>query len=86
MNDGFIWQIPSSCRKHTMVKFVTHESIGSGVFNRTNCAATTALAGWEDILTNSPQGLDLLLQRMEADHIALNAKLRKPYASKDLEN
>ena len=62
-----------------MHRFLTHDAIQGGVFNRDFCSAAGQLTSWSKELTNSPQTLNLLVQRLEADWLALNRKSRKPW-------
>lgn len=73
------------CRQWTMIKFITHEAIASGCFNREHCAATGSMAGWEDPLSNSDALLQLVLGRMDSDFAALHHKMRKPYTSREID-
>ena len=66
------------------MKFVTHEAIGSGVFNRGFCSASPLQSHWAEHLTNDLRVLGTLLQRMESDFLATNIKLRKPWGAKDV--
>ena len=68
-----------------MGKFITHDAIASGVLNRDFNSATSTQAAWQGELLNSPQVLDLLLDRMGKDWSSLHVKIRKPYTAKDLD-
>ena len=66
------------------MKFVTHEAIGSGVFNKGYCSCSALQSPWAEHLTNDVRLLGTLLQRMEGDFLAMNVKLRKPWGTKDV--
>ena len=68
-----------------MGKFINHDAIASGVLNRDFNSATSTQAAWQGELLNSPQVLDLLLDRMGKDWSSLHVKMRKPYTAKDLD-
>lgn len=68
-----------------MHRFLTHDAIKEGVFNRDFCSAHGAFSAWPDDLTNTDGTLSLLLKRLESDWLALNPKLRKPYAARDVD-
>ena len=67
------------------MKFLTHDAICNGVFNRDHCAATGSMAGWEEPLSNNVQLLNVALDRMESDFSGLHAKMRKPYGTKEVD-
>ena len=69
-----------------MVKFVTHDAIRAGIFNRDGCFTSGTMAGWESLLVNSHPILNLLLDRMNSDYAALNAKMRKAWGAKELDS
>ena len=68
-----------------MHRFLTHDSIKEGVFNRDFCSAVSAYSAWPDALTNSTPILELLLQRLEGDWLAMNPRLRCPFTAKDVD-
>ena len=68
-----------------MHRFLAHDSIKEGVFNRDFCSAVSAYSAWPDALTNSPAILELLVQRLEGDWLAMNPKLRRPFTAKDVD-
>lgn len=72
-------------RRYTMHRFLTHDSIKEGVFNRDFCSAVSAYSAWPDALTNSTPILELLLQRLEGDWLAMNPRLRRPFTAKDVD-
>lgn len=71
-------------RRYSMQKFVTHESISIGYFNRDYSGGTGVLAAWSAELRNTPKILDLLIQRMHTDFERLTPRMRKPYGPKDV--
>lgn len=68
-----------------MGKFLPHDSIANGSFNVSYNIVLPEFKVWEDLLTNSEEVLTLLVARLETDYLALNQKMRKAYASKDVE-
>ena len=66
-------------RKHTMAKYVLHDAIAEGCFNRSWCSAGGPMSGWANELTNSPDILSLLCQRMQSDYESIRDKSRKAY-------
>lgn len=66
-----------------MNRFMHHDGLAAGLFNAgaSNCAGFTA---WENLLCNTDAILDLACSRLESDFLGQNAKMRKPYAMKDL--
>ena len=63
-----------------MHRFLTHDAIHNGAFNRDFCSTPGHLSCWSAELTNNPKTLSLLIQRLESDWAALNPKMRKPYS------
>ena len=68
-----------------MNKILNHDPIADGLFNRDYCAANGPLKPWAEILSSTPQSLELSLDRLEADFKSLNVKMRKAFGSKDVE-
>lgn len=62
-----------------MSKFVTHEGIASNVLNLHCCTAQGVTLPWQQFLTNSDRLLDLMVQRMASDWLALTPKSRKAW-------
>lgn len=62
-----------------MAKFLTHESIGDGMFSREHCTASTSHAAWQEYLLNSTQLLELLCERLRHDWLATPIKFRKAW-------
>ncbi|CAE7235238.1 unnamed protein product [Symbiodinium sp. CCMP2592] len=84
--DGPVFEkLSDMVRTYGMNKILNHEPIADGLFNRDYCAASGQLKPWADILSNTPQSLELTLHRMEEDYKNLHVKMRKPFASKDVE-
>jgi len=67
-----------------MGKFVTHEALSLGYFNRNFTGGTGLLQAWSLELTNSPTSLDFLIQRLRTDYERLNPKMRRAYGAKDI--
>ena len=68
-----------------MQRFVAHDGIANGIFNRTFTSATGSLVGWDKYLTNSDELLQLLCVRLENDWVSQAPKMRKPWTLKDIE-
>lgn len=67
-----------------MGKFLTHEAI-AGQYFATDVSVAAPQSAWLGILTTNERSLLLLAERMSQDYSRLNAKMRKPWGSKDLE-
>ena len=68
-----------------MAKFITHEPIASQWLNVGFSTGTGALQPWQKQLTNTEQLVNLLVDRMEKDYLALSPKMRRPWG-KDIES
>ena len=68
-----------------MGRFMTHEPIAAGAFNRDYCSTTSVMASWQAELSNTLPILELLLQRLESDYLGLHPKMRKAYGLKEVE-
>ncbi len=68
-----------------MQKLITHDAIDQGVLNRTFSSAAGGLSSWDAELTNTPEIVHLLLDRMEADYVNLNPKMRSAYKYQTLD-
>ena len=68
-----------------MAKFLTHESIAAGAWNRNHCTATDSQQSWQEVLCNTDQILHLTIDRMSRDWSNLAPKMRKAYSLKDVE-
>ena len=62
-----------------MAKYVLHDAIAEGCFNRSWCSAGGPLSSWANELTNSPAILSLLCERMQSDYESVMYKSRKSY-------
>ena len=62
-----------------MAKYVLHDAIAEGCFNRSWCSAGGPMSGWANELTNSPATLSLLCERMQSDYESIRDKSRKAY-------
>ena len=67
-----------------MAKFLTHESIAAGAWNRTHCTAGDGMQAWQDILTNTDEILHLTIDRMSRDWSNLTPKMRSAYSLKQV--
>lgn len=79
---------PFACswRRFTMHRFLTHDSIKEGIFNRDFCSATSAYSAWPAELTNNDEILELVLQRLQSDWLACNPKHRKPWTAQGVDS
>ena len=68
-----------------MRKYIQHDAVAAGLFNRDFSSAHGAFAAWTSELENSSELLALLLERMLSDFERTHAKMRKPWTLKDLE-
>lgn len=66
-----------------MTRFLNHDGVAQGVFNRDYVGGSGA---WERWMANSPELLQLLLDRMQKDWESMAGKMRKPWSQKDLES
>ena len=62
-----------------MGKFITHDCIFQGVFNRETCTASNALSAWQEQLVNTDEILLLLCKRLDQDFLSTPKKMRKPW-------
>lgn len=67
-----------------MAKFIHHEPISCGYFNKDFCSAGGSCAAWASELTNSPKSLDFLMQRLHLDFEGSHAKMRKAFTARDV--
>lgn len=68
-----------------MQRYITHEPLSAGIFNRDFNGATTSCQSWNTELQNSCKALALMCQRMQSDFVGLHPKMRKPWTLRDLE-
>lgn len=71
-------------RRWTMHKFMTHEPLASGLFNKSHNSGKGQWAAWSEALQSSHDLLKLLTERMGNDYSQLTAKMRKPFSMKDV--
>ena len=64
-----------------MPRFITHDAIADGYFNRNFTGGTGQHAPWKSQLTNNESILPLMLIRMQKDYCALAPRMRKPWNS-----
>ena len=68
-----------------MHRFLTHDAIKEGCFNRTYCSAVAGFAAWPVELTNSADLLNLMIGRLVSDWTALNPKARRPITAREVD-
>lgn len=68
-----------------MPKFLNHDGIAAGIFNRDFSSASGIHVAWDRDLLNSPQILAIMMQRMNRDFENLAVKMRKPWSQSTLE-
>ena len=71
---------------HTMGKYLNHDGLAHGIFNRDYNGASAGLVAWDRFLTNSPPLLDMLVKRMVQDYESLAPKMRKPWGLSSLDS
>lgn len=64
---------------------MTHEPLAAGWLNLDYTSGHGHLTAWAKALTNTPELVQLLVDRMEKDYTALAPKSRKPWG-KDVES
>ena len=79
------FEIAHFCRKWTMQKFLLHDTVASNVFNRNFTSGYAAMVPWEKELTNNPEILETLCQRLSNDYEQTHQKPRKAWNSKETE-
>lgn len=62
-----------------MSKFLTHEGLASNVLNNHFCSASGVTQPWQQWLTNNDSLLELIVERMGSDWLALSPKMRKAW-------
>ena len=62
-----------------MGKFITHDCIHQGVFNRETCTASNALVAWQEQLVNTDEILLLVCKRLDQDFLSTPKKMRRPW-------
>ena len=67
-----------------MHKFMTHEPLASGLFNKSFNSGKGQWAAWAGELLSSHHLLQLLTQRMGNDYSQMAPKMRKVYSMKDV--
>ena len=67
-----------------MNRFLAHDGLATGLFNRDFCTAQAVSVSWPAQLTNSPELLLLLCDRLEHDYVNLRANMRKPLTARDV--
>ena len=68
-----------------MNRFISHDGLAAGVFNRDFCTALPVSAAWSTQLTNTLDLLHLLCSRLENDYVNLRPNMRKAFSGKDVE-
>lgn len=73
-------------RRWTLNKFLTHDAIAQGAFNRETCTATSCMTAWQAQLLNTLEVVELLCNRMDSDFSSTGLKFRKPYTFNQVES
>lgn len=68
-----------------MNRFLNHDGLAAGIFNREYQGATGQMTGWDRQLANHPELLSLMLNRMQTGYENLAPKMRKPWNQAALE-
>ena len=71
-------------RLHGQPKFLLRDGIAAGIFFVVYSGSAAGLQPWEVVLQNSPEVLELLLNRMKKDFESQSSKMRKPWGLKEL--
>ncbi|CAK8992255.1 unnamed protein product [Durusdinium trenchii] len=83
--EEIVERLTTMVKPFTMIKFINHDCLAHGWFNRDEQLANSSQAAWRDILVNSTDSLTLLRERLSADFLSINQKLRKPWSSATVE-
>ena len=76
----------SARRQHTMSKFITHDAIAAGFFNKDYVGGVSNAGGtWSEHLLNGDAVLELLTRRVEEDYASLPSKSRRPWTPRELD-
>ena len=67
-----------------MNKFIQHDSLAAGCFNRTYNGAVGTFSAWDGQMQNRREVVQLLVSRMLSDYNNTAAGLRKPFVLKDV--
>ena len=67
-----------------MSKFIQHDSLAAGCFNRGYNGAAGTFAAWDRQMQNRPELVRLLVSRMLSDFSNTAVGLRKPFVLKDV--
>ena len=76
----------SILRKYTVGKFITHDAIAQGVFNKDTTTACASSTAWQSYLLNTKPILDLVCDRLGADYANMPLKFRKAYTYSQIES
>lgn len=74
-----------SLRRFGQPKFLVHEAIARGLFNRGYSGAGGALSAWEGVMMNNPTILNCVMDRMRSDFESQPVKMRTPWTAKSIE-
>ncbi|CAK9007548.1 Modification methylase ScrFIA [Durusdinium trenchii] len=78
--------LTSLVQRWTLNKFLTHDAIAQGAFNRETCTATSCMTAWQAQLLNTLEVVELLCNRMDSDFSSTGLKFRKPYTFNQVES
>ena len=67
-----------------MQKFISHESLAAGLFNRDECLAGPTMSPWAAQLTNTVEILLMVRDRLDADFLSQTSKMRRAFTAKDV--
>jgi len=73
-------------RHHSQIKFISHEPLAHGFFNKSFNGAGGALSPWDGQLQNSDSSVNLMVDRLKSDYEGLTSKMRRPYGFKEVDS
>lgn len=72
-------------RRYSMHKVIQHDALAAGILNYDYTGGVGQYMTWKDDLGNNKELLETISQRLKSDYEALNPKMRKAFALKDLD-
>ena len=70
---------------HSQPKFIYHEPLAGGLFNREYNSGQGQYTAWQEALQNNLEVVKLMVQRMQAEFESTPVKFRKPWSLKDVD-
>lgn len=72
-------------RQFGQARFLVHDALACGLFNRGYTGATGAHSSWESVMMNNNDILTLVIDRMRSDWENQPVKLRTPWTAKSVD-